>query len=301
MAVSFSAETKEELCREVPSSRCCAQAEAYGVLLFCTAFSSSEIRIITGSSAFSQRLPALFRRAFHLEFDQDPDRPDHPGKQVFGITEPKKLCAIHEAFGSDPSITLAHHINLAALEEDSCRTAFLRGAFLTGGSVSDPDGSYHLELVTSHYHVSRELFSLLLEVGFNPKQTTRKSNYVTYFKQSETIADFLTAIGAPLAAMKLMNAKLEKHLRGSVNRRVNCDSANLDKAVDAALDQVEAIKRLKRSGLLEDLPEKLKQTAWLRSEHPELTLSQLAVLCDPPVTKSCLNHRLRKLMELSGR
>lgn len=299
--MSFSAETKEELCRQAPGSRSLAQAEAYGVLLFCAAFSHSELRIVTGSSAFSQRLPALFRRAFHLEFDQDPDRPDHPGKQIFAVTDSEKLSVIREAFGYDPSVSLAHHINFAVLEEDACRTAFLRGAFLAGGSVSDPDKSYHLELVTSHYHVSRELFSLLLEVGFSPKQTTRKSNYVTYFKQSETIADFLTAIGAPLASMGLMNAKLEKHLRGSVNRRVNCDSANLDKAVDAALDQVEAIKRLARAGHLEELPEKLKQTARLRAEHPELTLSQLAALCSPPVTKSCLNHRLRKLMELAGR
>ena len=140
---------------------------------------------------------------------------------------------------------------------------------------------------------------LLPEAGFEPKQTTRKSNYVTYFKPSETIADFLTAVGAPLAAMEVMNAKLEKHLRGSVNRRVNCDSANLDKAVDAALLQVEAIQRYSAIHGLDALPDKLRETARLRAENPELTLAQLAALCDPPVTKSCLNHRLRKLMELA--
>ena len=155
--------------------------------------------------------------------------------------------------------------------------------------------------MTSHYNVSRELSALLPEVGFSPKQTTRKSNYITYFKSSETIADFLTAVGAPLSAMELMNAKLEKHLRGSVNRRVNCDSANLDKAVDAALGQVEAIERYASVHGLDSLPDKLRETAALRMDHPELTLSQLAALCDPPVTKSCLNHRLRKLMELAGR
>ena len=166
--------------------------------------------------------------------------------------------------------------------------------------MTDPAKRYHLELSTPHLSVSRELRALLLEAGFSPKETTRKGNSVTYFKQSEAIEDFLTAIGAPLAAMEIMNAKAEKDLRGSVNRRVNCDSANLDKAVDAALEQVEAIERYARSRGLDALPDKLRATAELRLSHPELTLSQLAALSDPPVTKSCLNHRLRKLMELAG-
>ena len=233
-----------------------------------------------------------------MDFDRTPE-PAETGKRIFLITDPGKLAAIREAYGSDLAASLANHINFAVLEEDHDRTAFLRGAFLAGGSVTDPAKSYHLELVTSHYSVSRELAALLPEAGFEPKQTTRKSNYVTYFKPSETIADFLTAIGAPLAAMEVMNAKLEKHLRGSVNRRVNCDSANLDKAVDAALLQVEAIQRYSAIHGLDALPDKLRETARLRTENPELTLSQLAALCDPPVTKSCLNHRLRKLMELA--
>ena len=122
---------------------------------------------------------------------------------------------------------------------------------------------------------------------------------MTYIKSSETIADLLTALGAPLASMALVNAKLEKHLRGSVNRRVNCDSANLDKAVEAALEQVEAIQRYARTKGLDALPDKLRETAELRMAHPELTLSQLAALFHPPISKSALNHRLRKLMELA--
>ena len=141
---------------------------------------------------------------------------------------------------------------------------------------------------------------LLLEAGFTPKETTRKGNCVTYFKQSEAIEDFLTAIGAPVAAMEVMNAKAEKDLRGSVNRRVNCDAANLDKAVDAAQVQLEAIATLEERGLLEELPDKLKEAVDLRVAHPELTLAQLAELCNPPVSKSAFNHRLRKLVELAG-
>ena len=296
--MSFSTNVKEELCRGALSRKCCARAEAYGVLLFCHTFDTSGIKIVTGSPAFARRLPELFKRAFRVSFDRLPEAGS--GKKTFQISAPEKLSAIRETYGSDPAGSLALHINFAVLEEEHCRTAFLRGAFLAGGSVSDPAKGYHLELVTSHYSVSRELAALLPEAGFTPKQTTRKANYVTYFKSSETIADFLTALGAPISAMELINAKLEKHLRGSVNRRVNCDSANLDKAVDAALEQVEAIERFARTRGLDALPDKLRQTAELRLAHPELTLSQLSALFDPPVTKSCLNHRLRKLMELAG-
>ncbi|SBW00093.1 conserved hypothetical protein [uncultured Eubacteriales bacterium] len=295
--MSFSSDAKAELCREPLSRRCCAQAEAYGVLLFCNSFTAWEVRVVTESGDFAARLPALFQKAFRIEFDSKSGRGE--GKHVLTITDEWKLSVIRDVFGYDGTESLAHHINFAVLEEEHCRAAFFRGVFLAAGSVTDPQKRYHLELVTSHYNVSRELTALLLEAGFFPKETIRKSNYLTYFKQSEYIEDFLTVIGAPLAAMELMNAKVEKNLRGSVNRRVNCDAANLDKAVDAALEQIEAIRRLEERGMLQELPDKLKETVDLRVAHPELTLSQLAELCDPPVTKSCLNHRLRKLMELA--
>jgi DNA-binding protein WhiA len=295
--MSFSSGTKQELCRGSLSRKCCAQAEAYGILLFCNTFCKSEIKIITESAAFAQRLPFLFTKAFQVEFDQLPS--EESGKRTFLIESPKTLRAISEVFGYDLESSLAHHINFAMLEEEHCRFAFFRGAFLAGGSVTDPEKGYHLELVSSHYNVSREFLSLLRESNFTPKETTRNSNYITYFKQSEFIEDFLTSIGAPLAAMEIMTAKLEKNLRGSVNRRVNCDAANLDKVVAAAWDQIQAIHSLEAASRLNSLPDKLRETASLRVEFPELTLSQLAELCDPPVTKSCLNHRLRKLMELS--
>lgn len=296
--MSFSAQTRAELCRAPLSRKCCAQAEAYGVLLFCNSFSSREVRVITESPDFAARLPALFQKAFHMAFDGPPTGTEG-GKRTFLLTGRDRLSSLFNTFGYDLEDSLAHHINFAVLEEDHCRTAFFRGAFLAGGSVTDPAKRYHLELVTSHYNVSRELAALLLEAGFSSKETTRKSNYMTYFKQSEYIADFLTNIGAPVAAMELMNAKLEKNLRGSVNRRVNCDAANLDKAVDAAQDQIEAIRRLSARMDLSILGDKLSETARLRLEHPELTLSQLAELCAPPVSKSALNHRLRKLVELA--
>ena len=294
--MSFSGETKAELCRQTMNRRCCAQAECYGILLFANRFDGEEVRIITESPELANRLPLLLRKAFHLTFDRLPHQ--KTGKRIFSITDPKKLADLSGVFGYDP-MSVAHHINFGVLEENHCRTAFFRGAFLAGGSVTDPAKSYHLEMTTSHRSVNRELLTLLREAGFDPKEAQRGANAMLYFKQSEAITDFLTAIGAPLAAMELMNAKAEKDLRGGVNRRVNCDAANLDKAVDAAMAHILAIHRLEERMELKDLPPKLAEAATLRKEHPDLTLTELAALCNPPITKSSLSHRLKKLAELA--
>ena len=296
--MSFSFEAKNELCRLPVQKLCCARAEAYGILLYCNTFSAGEVRIITGNPALAGRLPKLFQRAFSIRFDRTPEAGE-TGKLVFQITDETKIRRIVDLLGFSPEQNLALHINFGLLEEECCRAAFLRGVFFAGGSVTDPAKRYHLELATSHLQVSRELEVLLRECGYPPKSVTRNGSCITYFKQSEAIEEFLTAIGAPVSAMELMNAKVEKDLRGSVNRRVNCDAANLDKAVEAAQSQIEAIYRLEERGMLEELPDKLKEAVDLRMAHPEMTLTQLAELCDPPVSKSAFNHRLRKLMELS--
>ena len=296
--MSFSFDTKNELCRLPVQRRCCAQAEAYGILLYCHTFSSSEVRIITANPNLAARLPKLFHRAFDLRFDRQP-AVEEGRKMVFQITEREKLDHIIDLLGYAPRQSLALHINFAMLEEDHCRAAFLRGCFFAGGSITDPSKRYHLELTSSHLQASRELEVLLRESGYPPKSVARNGSSVTYFKQSDQIEDFLTLIGAPVAAMEDMSTKLEKGLRNSVNRRLNCDSANLDKAVEAAQSQGEAIRKLQAAGRLMELPDKLQQTAALRLEFPELSLSELAEEFDPPVTKSCLNHRLRKLVELA--
>ena len=185
------------------------------------------------------------------------------------------------------------------MEEDCCRAAFLRGAFLAGGSVTDPEKRYHLELATSHAQASREMTALLRDMGYDPKDVGRNGYQVTYFKNSQQIEELLTRMGAPVAAMEMMNAKVEKDLRNEVNRRVNCEAANVGKVVDAAQEQLAAISRLYDLGRVEDLPEKLKETIVLRETYPELSLSELAAEFDPPISKSALNHRLRKLVELS--
>ncbi len=295
--MSFASEVKEELCRILPERRCCRAAECYGILLFCNTFSKSEIRIITENRNFAELLPRLFWKTFGLDFDQFPSL-EQPGKLSFIIDDPEKIDFIFSVYGLEPD-SLSLHVNFGVLEDECCRQSFIRGAFLAGGSVTDPDKRYHLELVTSHFKVGDETEKLLMEMEFSPKATTRGGSSILYFKQSDMIVDFLANMGATVNALKIIEAKMEKGLRNEVNRRCNCDTANLGKAVEAAQQQLLAIRSLREKGQFDQLPEKLRQAAELREENPEATLSELASLTDPPISKPAMSHRMKKLLELS--
>lgn len=297
---SFSYKAKSEVCRTAVQRLCCARAECYGVLLYCNTFTPQEVRIITENAEFAARLSRLFNKAFGIKFDRVPEDITAP-KLIFQITEPDKLTRIINTFGYDARQNLVAHVNFGMVEDDCCRTAFLRGAFLAGGSVTDPEKRYHLELATAHLQASREVSTLLGEMGFLPHTVMRGGNSVIYFKQSEHIEDFLTTIGAPAAATEIMAAKVDKSIRNGANRAANCDIANVNKTINASESQITAIGRLRLDGKLERLPEKLRETANLRLEYPELSLQQLAEKHEPPLTKSCLNHRLRKITELAGK
>ena len=299
MQVSFSGNVKAEICRNIPQKRCCAGAMCFGILLFANAFHKDGIRIITESLDFAQNLPKLFKRAFAVDFDIKPE-PGASGKMCFQITDAQKIEIIMSAYGFDPKDTLSLHINLPVVEDDCCKISFLRGCFLAGGSVTDPAKGYHMELATTHQSVAREGYSLIEEVlGFPPKKAGRGGGQVLYLKQSERIADFLTYLGAPVAAMGIMEAKLEKELNNKVNRRCNCDEANTSKVVEASQEQLQAIRILKENGLLANLPSKLQQAAMAREENPELSLSELAALMEPPISKPAMNHRMKKLIAMA--
>ena len=299
MSVSFSASAKAELCRVIPNKRCCALAEIFGILLYCNSFSGTGIKIITESRQFGQLLPKLFKKAFSFGFDLFPEA-ENDKKLVFQITDPEKIHTVMETYGFDPSDTLALHVNLPVIEEDCCKAAFLRGAFLAGGSVTDPGKRYHLEVTTTHQSVARETFSLIREVmDIQPKTASRGGGQVLYLKQSELISDLLTYVGAPVAAMGIMEARLEKDLNNKVNRRCNCDDANTSKVVEAAQEQLAAIRKLRELGLMERLPAKLQQAAIAREENPESALSELAGMMDPPITKPAMSHRLKKLVAMA--
>lgn len=295
--MSFSSKTKTELCRSPIGKPCCVNAELYGILLYCNSFSRSELRIVTEHRPFAQRAERLLGKAAGIT----PERRngEENGKTVLYVRDEAALQSLFRLYGLEPERNPAHHINLGVLEEECCRLSFLRGAFLAGGSITDPSKGYHMELITGHYNVSREAYAILLELGYRPGELSRSGNYINYFKHSEAIENLLTAIGAPVAAMDIMSAKVEKEITNKVNRRMNCDEANLDKVVNAAQDQLAAIRRLEESGALSGLSEKLREAARLRTENPELSLQQLAELTNPPLSKSSLHHRLKKIMEMA--
>ena len=299
MAASFSAAAKAEVCRIMPTKQCCALAQCFGVLLFCNSFSDESIRIITESREFAYILPKLFKKAFDIEFDSYPSL-QSPGILVFQIVDPEKISLIMEACGFSRGSTVSLHLNLPMVEENCCKAAFLRGAFLAGGSVTDPEKGYHLELTTGHQCVARESYTLMHEsIGFYPKTAARGGGQVLYLKQSELISDFLTFINAPVAAMGIMEARLEKELNNKVNRRCNCDDANTSKVVEAAQEHLSAIRILRERGALERLPNKILQAVKAREEHPEASLSELAALMEPPISKPAMNHRLKKLVAMA--
>ena len=234
-----------------------------------------------------------------MSFDSYPSL-EAPGKLVFQIWDEEKIDEIMASFGFDSGDTLALHVNLPIVEDDCCKAAFLRGAFQAGGSVTDPAKGYHMEISTTHQSVSRETYALIQEVmGFYPKSAHRGGGQVLYVKQSEQISDFLTFLGAPVAAMGIMEARLEKELNNKVNRRCNCDDANLSKVVEAAQEQLSAIRYLKSSGALEHLPLKLQQAAKAREDNPEATLTELAAMMEPAITKPAMNNRMKRLVQLA--
>lgn len=299
MASSFSSAAKAEVCRILPQKHCCALAECFGVLLFANNFSADGIKIITESRDFAYILPKLFKKAFDLSFDSYPSLAS-PGKLVFQIWDSDKIETIMEAFGFDAQDTLALHVNLPVVEEDCCKASFLRGAFLAGGSVTDPGKGYHMELATTHQSVARETDSLMREVmGFSPKdgQPKRRAGAVPEAQRADL--RFLTFLGAPVAAMGIMEARLEKELNNKVNRRCNCDDANTSKVVEAAQEQLAAIRIIRETGAMDKLPEKLRRAAIAREENPSASLSELAGMMEPPITKPAMGSRMRRLLELA--
>lgn len=286
--MTFNSTVKSELCRAYIAPGCCARAELYGALLLGQQFEPSGIRVVTRHEGFAERLRGLLKAALDIDLPRGGD---------LHITS-RELCSkVYGAYGyGDTGFAL--HLNNAALENDCCPAAFWRGAFLAGGAVIDPLKSYHLEIVTPRLPLSRELTALMLECGLTPKHTARAGAQMLYFKASEAIEDFLTLIGAPVSAMAVMEAKIEKDLRNRVNRAVNCETGNVTKTVEAYARQRVAIERLMSSERWDKLPEPLKRTAEERLANPEESLAELADRLG--VGRSGLNHRLRKLEELGN-
>ena len=293
--MSFSTEVKNELCSVSMSRACCTRAEAYGALLHASVFSHKEIRLSAENAVVVRRLQALLQRAFFVDSEAE----SCGRKQQLIINDPPRIGRIFDALGYDRKNHITYHLNRNVLEEDCCIAAFLRGAFLMAGTVAGPDKKSHLELKSTHQSLTGEETSLMLDLGLAPKQARRASAQLLYFKDSASVEDFLTRIGAPHAAMELMQVKMVKEVRNYVNRTTNFETANLTKTASAAAAQLEAIELIGRTKGLESLPDELYEVALLRLQNPDMSLRELGAHLSEPISRSGVNHRLKKILELS--
>lgn len=291
---SFSSDVKDELCRHPIKKTCCAIAESYGILLFCHTFSSSEIRIVSSHRGFSERCVPLFQRAFKVT---PMLTGGEGGRSTLLITDKQDISKIMTKCGYDAAGFVTLRLNPWIMENDCCLSAFLRGIFFSGGSIVSPEKKCHLELTSTHMILLKDIAGFLAEHDLRGGFSCRANNVVIYIKAGECIEDFLTMSGAPLSAMKLMQEKMIKAIRNHINRQNNFADANLDKAIDAAYEQRQAIKKLTESGKLSSLGEDMQLTARLREENPYASLAELAAMAN--ISRSGIYHRLRKLCELS--
>lgn len=294
--MSFATQVRAEILRGAPKKGCCRKAEFYGMLLFCTAFSSSQIKFQTENAETAKYFLWLGNvvcgRDFSLSCSSGIGEPLY---SVWIEGEDAEFC--RKRMGHEQEVQL--HLHQQNMEHECCSTAFLRGAFLAGGSVGSPEKHYRLEFATPHYALADELCIRLQEFSLLPARAERNGQHIVYFKASEQICDLLTVLSAPHAAMEIMNVKIEKDIRNHANRVTNCETANIGKTVSAAAKQTEAIRRIEQAGLLETLPGELLQVAELRLQNPECSLTELREMTYPVLSKSGLNHRLSKLIAIS--
>ena len=293
--MSFSTDVKDELLAIDDLSDCCIQAQSYGMLLFGRSFSSSSVSYATEHEPSSERYAEYIESITGVT----PDRSNNDSKMnIVSVRYSAERRAVLDKFGHSPK-DFSLRINRANIGNECCFGAFLRGAFLACGSISSPEKNYHLEFVVPFMKLSGDLFSFLEELGFKPKKVVRKGYHVIYFKDSENIEDLLTVMGATNSTILLIKVKINKDLRNYTNRRVNFETANIDRAVNAGAQQVKAIMKISRTVGLDSLSEGLRETAQIRLDNPGASLNELYELFEGRVSKSGINHRLNRLIKIA--
>ncbi|MBE6738182.1 MAG: DNA-binding protein WhiA [Ruminococcaceae bacterium] len=303
--MSFSHEVKKELSKILNNDYARDFSECYGLMLFCRPFSSAEIKLKTESISVAERFISLSNVLFSPVIEKQSTlkaSKDHINLHTISLILPDECKNVFTAFGHDEKDTTLR-LNRGNIENDMCLSAFLRGAFLSCGSVNDPLKNYHLEFCSAYKNLSNDLCLLLSEIrecNLTPKTILRGGSYVVYLKDSEQITDLLTFMGAGSCAMDIMNAKAYKQMRNIANRRTNSELANINKTATAAARQLAAIEKIESTVGLESLPDQLYEIAILRRDNPELSLRDLGLLLNEPISRSGVNHRLLKIIEISG-
>ncbi len=296
--MSFSANVKNEILSEEFENDCCRHAFAYGMMLFSRAFSSYDISILTENSGVAERYFELMQSVCGVtpKFIKS-----DAGKFKVEVTNKNDRVTVLETFGYDKK-NGALRLNWGNFSDECCKNAFLKGAFLTCGTINDPNKSYHLEFVVPYLNLSKDLIHFINDydqLSVKPRCVVRNSNNVIYFKDSESIEDLLTVMGAVNSSLEIMGVKMYKDMRNNVNRKLNFENANLDKTIDASSKQIEAIVHIKRTVGLSYLSQDLREIAELRYENPDMSLRELGELLSTPLSRSGVNHRLSKICSIA--
>ena len=300
--LSFSNDVKNELSRLETNEVCCDKAEVLGVLRMSGAIvirgMNIGIHFSTENAALARRVLQILKNNYQVQTEVVITRSRRLKKnnryQVRVLPAPQVSIAMNEL----QLLSMESDLKNPLLNKQCCKRAFLRGAFLGGGSISRPSSDYHLEMVTGNEDFARSIIKVMHTFSMKAKLTDRKNDYIVYLKDGESITNFLRVIGAHNSMMELENVRVLKEMRNNVNRRVNCETANLGKVVKAAVRQVNCIKFIDEHMGLSELPQALQDTARLRVEYPDASLNEL-VEYSGGIGKSGINHRLKKLQEMA--
>ena len=302
--MSFSSKVKEELSRQLSPARHCQIAEIAAILSLCGRIQISEyaIKIHTENVAVARKYFTLLKKTFNIRIDVSIRQGigNHKNRTcTVAVTHHEDAMRVLQAVKLiDPYGEIEENLSLAqnvVLMQSCCKRAFIRGAFLAAGSISDPEKFYHFEIACATEAKAKQIQGLIFSMGIEAKIVQRKKYFVVYIKEGSQIVDILNVMEAPVALMELENIRILRGMRGNVNRQVNCETANINKTVSAAVKQMEDIIYIRDTAGLDSLPETLREIAELRLARPEATLKELGEALDPPVGKSGVNHRLRKL------
>lgn len=309
--MTFSGKTKNELSRLGIDSKCCAVAELSGIIrmsgsIQISGFTTVNLTFTTENAAIARRIFSILKGMYNAEIEVRVRRNKHLKKNnsyliVVNDQEVSKKIIDDVGFILEGSSIFSPNYSIPKdiIKNRCCKRAYIRGAFLGGGSVSNPEKTYHLEFVTGNEEHANDLSNLINEFGLNSKIVMRKENYVIYLKEANQIVDVLNIIGAHQALLKLEDIRVLKDVRNNINRLVNCETANLSKTINASLNQMENIMYIDKKIGMDKLPTRLREVAEIRLNNRELSLKEIGELLDPPVGKSGVNHRFRKIEEIA--
>ena len=292
--MSFSSKVKDELIKTEYEEACCKKALLYGMCIFGKSFSESSVSLQTEN----KNIAGLYARLLKELFNIDSELKESPkGRNVLvSVKEKSDAAKLFKAFGHEGGSLKINHSNFYC---ENCANAFTAGAFLSCGTISSPEKDYHLEFTVPYLNLSKSLFTLLEETELKPKYTYRNGYNVVYFKESEAIEDCLYLMGASDAMFEMMNVKIVKDFRNKANRQANCETANINRMVNAVSVQIKAIEKIWSVKGKNFLNENLEKLAELRYDNPDLSLAELAEACEPPLSRSGVNHRLKKIVDIS--